>query len=252
MLSPVLYSLYTYDCKPAHLSNNITKFADDITVVGLICGEDETVYRDEVQRLSGWCSADNLALNTTKTKEIILDFRRKHNADLDPLYISRECVESVHTFKFLGVHIFEDFSWSPNTTATIKKEQQRLHFLRVFSRNGVERKLLVAFYWVTVESVLSYCITVWYVGCSAADKKALQRLIRTAEKITGYPLPSLENFAISHYLSRAKNIVKDPSHPGHHQFELLPSSICYRAAKTCTNRFRDSFFPTAIAILIKQ
>lgn len=36
VLSPILYSLYTYDCTPAHSSNSITKFADDITVVGLI------------------------------------------------------------------------------------------------------------------------------------------------------------------------------------------------------------------------
>ena len=38
VLSPLLYSLYTHDCSPAHPENNIVKFADDTTVVGLITG----------------------------------------------------------------------------------------------------------------------------------------------------------------------------------------------------------------------
>lgn len=38
VLSPLLYCLYTYDCRPAHKDNIIVKFADDTTVVGLISG----------------------------------------------------------------------------------------------------------------------------------------------------------------------------------------------------------------------
>ena len=38
VLSPLLYSLYTYDITPVHPSNVITKFADDTTVVGRILG----------------------------------------------------------------------------------------------------------------------------------------------------------------------------------------------------------------------
>ncbi len=59
----------------------------------------------------------------------------------------------------------------PDTT-TIKRAQQPLHFLRVLRRNGVERKLLVVFYQATIESVPTYCITVWHAGCSAAGKNS--------------------------------------------------------------------------------
>ncbi|KAF7652731.1 hypothetical protein LDENG_00093340, partial [Lucifuga dentata] len=81
VLSPLLYSLYTYDCSPAFSTNSIIKFADDTTVIGLISGGDESAYRQEVQKLSEWCSVNNLTLNTTKTKELIIDFR-KHNTNL--------------------------------------------------------------------------------------------------------------------------------------------------------------------------
>ncbi|KAF7650926.1 hypothetical protein LDENG_00118780, partial [Lucifuga dentata] len=80
VLSPLLYSLYTYDC-------SIIKFADDTTVIGFISGRDESTYRQEVQKLSEWCSVNNLTLNTTKTKELIIDFK-KHNTNLRPLFIN--------------------------------------------------------------------------------------------------------------------------------------------------------------------
>ncbi|KAF7661471.1 hypothetical protein LDENG_00260640, partial [Lucifuga dentata] len=76
VLSPLLYALYTHDCTAAYTGNTIIKFADDTTVIGLISGGDEVNYRNEVLKLTEWCSANNLLLNTTKTKEIIVDFRK--------------------------------------------------------------------------------------------------------------------------------------------------------------------------------
>src|SRR4029434_11066601 len=58
----------------------------------------------------------------------------------------------------------------------------RLHFLKVLVKNNLECKLLMAFYRTTIESVLTYCISAWYSGCTAADKRALQRVINTAQK----------------------------------------------------------------------
>nr|XP_033468764.1 mas-related G-protein coupled receptor member A4-like [Epinephelus lanceolatus] len=126
--------------------------------------------------------------------------------------------------------------WAPGHRASVKKAQQRLHFLRVLSGNNLEKKLLVAFYRAAIESVLTYNITVWYAGCSAVDKKALQRVVRTAQRIIGCSLPSLEDIATSCYLSRATKIIRDPSHPGHHLFQLLPSGRRYRTAKVMNDR----------------
>ncbi len=113
----------------------------------------------------------------------------------------------------------------------------------------MDRRLLIRFYHATVESLLTYCITVWYAGCSAADKKTLQGVVRTAEKIIGCQLPPLEDVASTRYLSRAQNITRDCTHPGHGLFELLQSGRHYRSAKIHTSRFRDRFFPRAINIL---
>ena len=77
MLSPLLYSLFTHDCMARHDSNTIIKFADDTTVVGLNTNNDETAYREEVRDLAGWCQNNNLSLNVTKTKDIIVDYRKR-------------------------------------------------------------------------------------------------------------------------------------------------------------------------------
>jgi hypothetical protein len=77
MLSPPLYSLFTHDCTAWHDSNTIIKFADDTTVVGLIMDNDETAYREEVRDLAMWCQDNNLYLNVSKTKEMIVDFRKR-------------------------------------------------------------------------------------------------------------------------------------------------------------------------------
>lgn len=93
------------------------KFADDTTVVGLIHNNDESAYRDEIQKLTAWCS-DNLILNSSKTKELVIDFRRKREEHA-PIYIKGEIVEKVSDFKFLGTYISQDLTWSANTNALV-------------------------------------------------------------------------------------------------------------------------------------
>ncbi|KAK5853457.1 hypothetical protein PBY51_014606 [Eleginops maclovinus] len=77
VLSPLLYSLFTHDCVATHSSNTIIKFADDTTVIGLITDGDETAYREEVRALTSWCQDHNLHLNVNKTKEQIVDYRKR-------------------------------------------------------------------------------------------------------------------------------------------------------------------------------
>ncbi len=97
-----------------------------------------------------------------------------------------------------------------------------------------------------IESVITYCISMWYASSSAADKKALQWVINSAQKIIGCPLPSLKELYTVRCLGRAANILKDPFHPGHHLFELLPSGKRFRSIKSRTNRLKNSFYPSTI------
>ena len=54
--------------------------------------------------LSVWCQDNNLSLNVSKTKELIVNYR-KRRAEQVPINIDGAIVEQVMSFKFLGVHI---------------------------------------------------------------------------------------------------------------------------------------------------
>ncbi len=125
----MLFTLLTHDCKTTHSTNHLVKFADDTTVVCLITNSEETHYRTEVDNLARWCSDNNLLLNVSKTKEIVVNFQRDHR-QLLPLTIDGAAVERVSSTKFLGVHISDDLSWTTNTASLAKKALQRLYFLR--------------------------------------------------------------------------------------------------------------------------
>uniref|UniRef100_A0AAY4BNL9 Reverse transcriptase domain-containing protein n=1 Tax=Denticeps clupeoides TaxID=299321 RepID=A0AAY4BNL9_9TELE len=211
VLSPFLYSLFTHDCRPMYGSNSVIKFADDTTVIGLIDNNDETAYREEVQHLATWCTENNLLLNTTKTKELIVDFRRERRGSHDPIHINGMTVQPVTSFKFLGTHISEDLSWSINTSSLVKKAHQRLFFLRTLKKNQLPTTILLNFYRSTIESILTSCLTVWYGSCTVAERKAMQRVVKTAQRITGTPLPSIEEIQRKHCLHRARSILKDSS-----------------------------------------
>ncbi len=206
VLSPFLYSLFTHDCLPMYGSNSIIKFADDTTVIGLISDTDESDYRAEVEHLAAWCADNNLLLNTSKTKELIVDFRKEKSETHDPIHFNGMPVERVSSFKFLGTHISEDLSWKINTSCLIKKAHQRLFFLRTLRKNSLSAAILGNFYCCAIESILTKCITVWYGNCSFADRKALQRVVKTAQRITRTSLPAIEDVQEKRCLRRARSI----------------------------------------------
>ncbi|KAI4883753.1 hypothetical protein NFI96_007668 [Prochilodus magdalenae] len=222
VLSPLLFTLLTHDCAAMHSSNHIIKFADDTTVVGLISKNDESAYREEVQRLTDWCRTNNLSLNVDKTKEMVVDFRRTRR-DHSPLHIDGSTVEIVKSTKFLGVHLAEDLTWSLNTSTITKKAQQRLYFLRRLRKAHLPPPILTTFYRGTIESILSSCITAWFGNCTASDRKSLQRVVRTAETIIGVSLPIIMVIYTTRCIRKATSIVDDHTHPSHTLFTLLPS-----------------------------
>ncbi len=92
----------------------------------------------------------------------------------------------------------------------------------------------------------------WYGNSSNQDCKALQRVVRLAERISGSALPSLQHIYLKRCRSRAAKILKDSTHPGNHLFCLLPSGRRFRSMMAKTERLRKSFFPQAIRLLNKN
>lgn len=76
---PTKFACYPHSSTQAIQQTQTVKiitFADDTTITGLISGNDESVYRGEVGALVIWCSENNLELNVSKTKEILIDLEK--------------------------------------------------------------------------------------------------------------------------------------------------------------------------------
>ncbi len=176
---------------------------------------------------------------------MIVDFRRNPPA-LPPLTIMNSTVTAVESFRFLGTTISQDLKWDNHI---VKKAQQRLYFLRQLRKFNLPQDLLIQFYSAIIESVLCMSLTVWFSSATKSDLRRLRKLVRTAERIIGTTLPSLQELYLCRVRKRAAKITLDPSNPAHSLFELLPSGRRYRALNTRTTRHRNSFFPQAIHLM---
>ena len=97
-----------------------------------------------------------------------------------PIHIDGTTAEKVESFKFLGIHITDKLKWSNHTDSVVKMAQQCLFNLRRLKKYGFTN-----FYKCTIESNLLGCITTWYGNCTTCIGRALQRVVRSAQRITG-------------------------------------------------------------------
>lgn len=70
-------TLHTPICTSTYNTKTIINYADDRTVIGLIQNNDGSSYKDEVQKRTAWCLDNTLVLNSSKTKELLIDFKRE-------------------------------------------------------------------------------------------------------------------------------------------------------------------------------
>ena len=119
-------------------------------------------------------------------------------------------------------------SWSIHTKTVGKRARQCLYPHRRTNRFAMGPQIIKKFYSCTIESILTSCITAWYGNCSASDCKALQRVVRMAQYITGAKLPAIQDLYTRRCQRKAPKIVKDSRHPSHRLFSLLSHDEWYR------------------------
>ena len=249
MLSPFLFTLYTTDFQYNSKSCHMQKFSDDSVVVGCISEGRDGEYRAVVDNFVEWAGRNHLRLNVTKTREMVIDFRKKRTAS-QPLCILGEDVEEVEVYKYLGVYINYRLDWKSNTDAVYKKGMSRLYFLRKLRSFNVCSKMLEMFYQSVVASVLFLAVVCWGSSIGASDTNRLNKLIRKAGSVIGCKQDTVEAVVERRTLNKLLSIMDNPDHPLHLTLDRQRSSFSNRLLQLhCRrDRYRKSFVPQAIAL----
>ena len=168
----------------------------------------ENSYPDSVVLVLGDFIHVSLVFNVLKTKGMVVDFRCKGLVS-QPLAINEVEVERVGSFRFLGTIVSSSMKWGDNLSCITKKAHQRLFFLQQLRKFGVACKGMLHFYHATIESILSYSITVWYGNTTVQNRLQLDRIVHTAEKIIGCKLSPLSEIYKAHMQRQGMKILLD-------------------------------------------
>ena len=226
VLSPALYSLYTSDFVSSSSACSILKYADDTVISGYLT-DDATEYVSEINRFVEWCDNHNLMLNATKTKEMIIDFRRNPSEDHSSISIHGETIERVHEYKYLGTIIDDKLKWNKNTHFICTKANQRMFFLRKMKKFHVDNTILLLFYKSVIQSVLLFNLICMYGNLSQDDKRKLERPRRIAQRVIGETplLPTITSICEERMLKKSLAIRNDLTHPLNYCFSFNRSGL---------------------------
>jgi len=249
VLSPFLFTLYTSDFQYNTESCHLQKYSDDSAVVGCIRDGREEEYRAVVSDFVKWADENHLRLNVAKTREMVVDFRRKATAPT-PLSVLGVDVDMVEEYKYLGVSIDSRLNWKANINAVYKKGMSRLFFLRKLRSFNVCSKMLELFYQSVVASVLHFAIVCWGSSIGAGDTSRLNKLVRKAGSIIGCQLEHLEQVVERRTLKKLVSILDNPDHPLHHLLQGQRSTFSRRllTLRCHKERYRRTFLPTAMRL----
>jgi len=243
VLSPLLFTLYTNECRSIADNCHVIKYADDTVIVGNIYNSNESMYFRQVKWFTDWCQQNYLNLNVNKTMEMILDFRKVRN--YETLTIMDEEVKIVEQYKYLGVYIDNRLTFAENASYLYKKAVQRIHFLRVLNNLKVDSTILTLFYKSVVESTINFCIATWYGSMRKKEINSLRKLVRKAGKL-GVSTTSVDKMYDLRLMKLSEKIMNDKAHPLYDYYRFLRSGVRLQSIANRTGRLGNSFVPASI------
>lgn len=132
-----LFTVYTFDFRYNTTNCHLRRSSDDTSIVGCVSEETDLEYRKVITDFIIWYE-NHLRINTSKTKEMVIDFQRKAPPITSMFWTLR--------WYKLGAHLNNKLDWSHNTRALFKKDKSQLHQLERLRSFGMCRTLLRTFY----------------------------------------------------------------------------------------------------------
>ena len=225
---PAAFAINASDLHPVHDHNRIVKFADDTYLI--IPASKRDTIGEELASISAWATKNNLKLNPTKSKEMIV-MRRSRRADLPPPYPG---IERVDSLVVLGVTISRHLRASLHIDRLLGTCTSSLHALRVLRAHGLPQEALYGVTRATIISRLLYAAPAWWGLASAGDRNRLERFFAKMKRLDYLPssqepiealVDTAERRLLGAVISNYSHVLRSLFPPiVHRQYNLRPRS----------------------------
>ena len=247
VISPILFSIYVDELQTNSPNILTLKYADDTILLENLSQSSPSLLQSELDHIADWCDANDLLINTTKTKEIIFSNLRD---DPNPpiLTTNDQKLEQVQQYKYLGTTITNKLSFSQNTTLMVEKARKRLYIMTKLAYLGDNESLRQTAYTAFIESVLTFHLSTIYKHLSASDLKILNSVTKSSSFLGRLDLRTLTDTYNNSFKKRVMTIYANPEPII--EFDRLPSGR-FRTLKHRTNLRKKCFRSVAIDLLNK-
>ena len=193
----------------------ILKYADDSYLI--IPSNNADTIQNELDHIAEWADTNNLKLNTSKTKELII--HRPKATHPDPPTLAG--VERVHLLTILGIVFQSDLSFREHVKQVVTKCAQNTYAIRILRAHGLQGKNLWSVTNSTLVSRATYASQAWWGMISMGCRKQLQA---TFKKVIKQGLLPANHRSFSEICDTADRVLfagvlSNPCHSLHH---LLP------------------------------
>ena len=269
VLGPLLFLIYIDDVAA---STNLTEgsvlniFADDMLLYRPVTSiEDLHLLQQDIDKISEWVNINHLSLNPVKCKSMMVS-RKKNPTQFLPFNLNGSLLEHVDTFKYLGILLSSDLSWSAHVSSICAKAKKIVGLLyRRFSTN-VDSQSLLEMYKMLVRPHMEYAAPVWdphllkdITKVENVQKFALKMCLKNWDSnyqdlLDLAQMPTLQNRRLYLKLCTLHKIIHgffyfppgvfipQPSRHCSHTLPLLHQPLAH------TNAYQGSFVPSTISV----
>jgi len=247
------------------MESRLVLYADDILLFRPIRTiGDYSALQADIDTLSNWATQNTMTFNTAKCKYMRISRKKKCSISAPSFFLNGCPLEEVPTFKYLGIIISSDLSWSQHIRGICSKARKIIGMLYRRYYQYADSSTLLKLYTFLVRPHVEYAAPVWDPS-TVQDIQHLESVQKFALRVSskqwdlGYSelldtcnLPTLENrrlymklchlFKVVHGLCYfPPGIVLPKTNPSHY---FRPYTLQQPFART--NAFYSSFIPDSI------
>ena len=129
VLGPLLSLIYIESVTKLHLSHGtkLSLYADDL-YKHIYPYDDYTELQRDINLFYNWPSENHLVFNTSKCKQIVIS-RKRNQYNFRTILLGNEALEIVQRYKYLGVMITSNLSWSEHIHTKCVKAKKLIGLL---------------------------------------------------------------------------------------------------------------------------